>query len=131
MYDTKHSRKFENAQIRISFFSKSKKLKHTLSKNNFSYNCFQVSISSPNDPRSYNVDDFTELEETIQKCQETVMSVETVRIFAGSGDAEDSEDRNRISETAIYVQIVKQGIPDVTLIDLPGINYTNETIKSR
>ena len=59
------------------------------------------------------------------------MSVETVRNFAGSGDAEDSEDRNRISETPIYVQIVKQGIPDVTLIDLPGINYTNETIKSR
>ena len=36
---------------------------------------------------------------------------------------------NRISETPIYVQIVKEGIPDVTLIDLPGINYANETIK--
>ena len=54
------------------------------------------------------------------------MSTET----ASEADFDDSEDRNRISETAIYVQIVKQGIPDVTLIDLPGINYTNETIKS-
>ena len=34
-----------------------------------------------------------------------------------------------ISDIPIYVQIVKEGIPDVTLIDLPGLNYANETIR--
>ena len=66
------------------------------------------------------MEDFSDLERTIQTCQETVMKDE---------ENMGMDAINRISETPIYVQIVKEGIPDVTLTDLPGINYANETIK--
>ena len=46
-------------------------------------------------------------------------------------DSLSNDEINQISDTPIYVQIVKAGIPDVTLTDLPGMNYNNPTIKGK
>ena len=78
----------------------------------------QVSISSPNDERSFTLTDFDQIEKTIQTCQQTV--------FQSRGN---NGSKSLIADVPIYVQVVKKGIPDVTLVDLPGINYSNEAVK--
>ena len=50
---------------------------------------------------------------------------------SSSGGNGGGNSKNVISDVPIYVQVVKEGIPDVTLVDLPGINYANEVIKSK
>ncbi|XP_063717884.1 uncharacterized protein LOC134844986 [Symsagittifera roscoffensis] len=88
----------------------------------------KISISSPNDERSFTLTDFSQIEQTIQTCQATVFQSSLSSSSSGGNGGGNS--KNVISDVPIYVQVVKEGIPDVTLVDLPGINYANEVIKN-
>ena len=63
-------------------------------------------------------------------CQETVLnSMSPSGASNGATNNTAANSKNTVSDIPIYVQVVKAGIPDVTLVDLPGINYSNESIK--
>ena len=68
------------------------------------------------------MDDFKLVESKIRETQDSVMR-------DMGCDTTKSKVLDEISERPIYVQIVKERIPDVTLIDLPGINYSSKEIK--
>ena len=60
-------------------------------------------------------------------CQETVLNSMSSSVINGASSSNNN--KNTVSDIPIYVQVIKTGIPDVTLVDLPGINYSNESIK--